>query len=179
MAPQLDSEIDYIAGHFYLNGKYNKKEHECSTKTQSYCAQDCQTVALHQSFRESSVEFSFSSCTCMYFVLQNLHSKRKKLVCSDSPSRYVRATNLRISSMRMTGKESFSTMIHCSVFKCVSLKIICGPKRNGNTRESRRQKKNTLGYNAIRRRKGDLAPYVCFFALHLYQARPAGGEWRL
>ncbi|KAG7243706.1 hypothetical protein INR49_011263, partial [Caranx melampygus] len=44
---------------------------------------------------------------------------------SPAEASYVRATNLRSSSMRMTGKESFSTIIHCSTVKWVSLKIIC------------------------------------------------------
>ncbi|CAL8289308.1 unnamed protein product [Boreogadus saida] len=43
-----------------------------------------------------------------------------------SPSGDVRATNFSTSSRRMTGKESFSTMSHCSTFRWVSLKIIWG-----------------------------------------------------
>lgn len=60
--------------------------------------------------------------TCMYYDTEVQFAR----LTLNSPSRYVRATNFSTSSMRMTGKESFNTMIHCSVFRWVSLKIICG-----------------------------------------------------
>lgn len=63
--------------------------------------------------------------SCYMFVFYDTEVKQTRLTLN-SPSRYVRATNFSTSSMRMTGKESFSTIIHCSVFRWVSLKIICG-----------------------------------------------------
>lgn len=84
--------------------------------------------------------------------------REKRHICSDSPSRYVRATNLRISSMRMTGKESFSTMTHCSVFKCVSLKIICGPeKKEEEEKGQSKEPKTDLSSRTVCRRRGELA----------------------
>lgn len=66
-------------------------------------------------------------CLFVFYATEDTEVKQTRLTLT-SPSRYVRATNFSTSSMRMTGKESFSTIIHCSVFRWVSLKIICGRK---------------------------------------------------